>query len=93
MSMSEMEIKIQELRQLQSLIGKATAEAIKDAIKAETGDTEELWVLKASPKIFYLRVHKNYAKRTPKPLAGWGARLGGGKLRFYHHVYCFATVF
>lgn len=42
MSMNEMESKIRELRQLQALIDEATAEAIKDAIKAEMGDTEEL---------------------------------------------------
>lgn len=44
MSMTEMESKIRELRQLQSLIDEATAEAeaIKDAIKAHMGDSEEL---------------------------------------------------
>ena len=44
MSMNEMESKIRELRQLQALIDEATAEAeaIKDAIKAHMGDTEEL---------------------------------------------------
>ena len=44
MSMSEMESKIRELRQLQALIDEATAEAeaIKDALKAHMGDTEEL---------------------------------------------------
>ena len=44
MSMNEMESKIRELRQLQALIDEATAEAeaIKDTIKAEMGDAEEL---------------------------------------------------
>lgn len=44
MSMNEMESKIRELRQLQALIDEATAEAesIKDVIKAEMGDAEEL---------------------------------------------------
>ena len=44
MSLNEMESKIRELRQLQALIDEATAEAeaIKDAIKAHMGDTEEL---------------------------------------------------
>ena len=44
MSMNEIESKIRELRQLQALIDEATAEAeaIKDAIKAHMGDTEEL---------------------------------------------------
>ena len=44
MGMNEMESKIRELRQLQALIDEATAEAeaIKDAIKAHMGDTEEL---------------------------------------------------
>ena len=44
MSMSEIESKVKELRQLQALIEEATAEAetIKDAIKAHMGDSEEL---------------------------------------------------
>lgn len=44
MSIHEIESKIRELRQLQSLIEEATAEAeaIKDAIKASMGDSEEL---------------------------------------------------
>lgn len=44
MSINEMENKIRELRQLQSLIEEATqeAEAIKDAIKLHMGDAEEL---------------------------------------------------
>ena len=44
MSMNEIESKIKELRQLQSLIEEAQqeAEAIKDAIKAHMGDSEEL---------------------------------------------------
>ena len=44
MSMDELENKIRELRQLQSLIeeAQAEAEAIKDAIKAHMGDAEEL---------------------------------------------------
>ncbi len=44
MSMNEIEIKIRELRQLQSLIEEAQAEAesIKDTLKAHMGDAEEL---------------------------------------------------
>ena len=44
MSMNEIEAKIKELRQLESLIDEAhaEAEAIKDAIKAHMGDSEEL---------------------------------------------------
>ena len=44
MSTSEIESKVRELRQLQALIeeAQAEAEAIKDAIKAQMGDTEEL---------------------------------------------------
>ena len=44
MSTHEIESKIRELRQLQALIDEAAAkaEAIKDAIKAHMGDTEEL---------------------------------------------------
>ncbi len=44
MSSIELEAKIRELRQLQSLIeeAEAEAEAIKDAIKAQMGDSEEL---------------------------------------------------
>lgn len=44
MSINEMEAKARELRQLQSLIeeAQAEAEAIKDAIKAAMGDSEEL---------------------------------------------------
>lgn len=44
MSMNEIEAKCRELRQLQALIDEATAEAdaIKDAIKAHMGDSEEL---------------------------------------------------
>ena len=44
MSMNEMESKIRELRQLQNLIEEAQveAEAIKDSIKAQMGDAEEL---------------------------------------------------
>ena len=44
MSISEIESKIRELRQLQALIDEATAEAeaIKDSIKAQMGDAEEL---------------------------------------------------
>lgn len=44
MSTHELESKVRELRQLQSLIDEATAEAeaIKDAIKAAMGDAEEL---------------------------------------------------
>lgn len=45
MSMTELESKCRELRQLQNLIAEAEheAEAIKDAIKAHMGDTEELF--------------------------------------------------
>lgn len=44
MSISEIESKVRELRQLQALIEEATAEAeaIKDTIKAQMGDNEEL---------------------------------------------------
>ena len=44
MSMNEIEAKIKELRQLEALIDEAQteAEAIKDAIKAHMGDSEEL---------------------------------------------------
>ena len=44
MGTHELESKVRELRQLQSLIEEATAEAeaIKDAIKAAMGDSEEL---------------------------------------------------
>lgn len=46
MSMNEMESKIRELRQLQNLIeeaqAEAEAEAIKNSIKAQMGDAEEL---------------------------------------------------
>ena len=44
MGTNELESKIRELRQLQSLIDEATAEAeaIKDTIKAAMGDAEEL---------------------------------------------------
>ena len=44
MGTHELESKVKELRQLQSLIDEATAEAeaIKDAIKAAMGDAEEL---------------------------------------------------
>lgn len=44
MSTSEIESKVRELRQLQQLIEEAQmeAEAIKDAIKAHMGSTEEL---------------------------------------------------
>lgn len=44
MSMNEIESKIRELRQLQSLIEEAQteAEAIKDTLKAHMGDVEEL---------------------------------------------------
>ena len=44
MSMNEIEAKIRELRELQALIEEAQqeAEAIKDTIKAQMGDSEEL---------------------------------------------------
>ena len=44
MSTTELEMKIRELRQLQSLIEEAQAEAegMRDAIKAHMGDSEEL---------------------------------------------------
>ena len=44
MSISEMEVKARELRQLQALIeeAQAEAEAIKDAIKATMGDSESV---------------------------------------------------
>lgn len=44
MSTNELESKIRELRQLQQLIEEAQAEveAIKDAVKAHMGDTEEI---------------------------------------------------
>lgn len=44
MSINEVEAKVKELRQLQALIEEATAEAeaIKDTIKAQMGDAEEL---------------------------------------------------
>lgn len=44
MGTHELESKVKELRQLQALIEEATAEAeaIKDAIKAAMGDSEEL---------------------------------------------------
>ena len=44
MSTNELEAKVRELRQLQSLIEEAQAEAegIKDAIKAHMGEREEL---------------------------------------------------
>ena len=44
MSTNELESKVRELRQLQSLIEEATAEAeaIKDTLKAHMGNSEEL---------------------------------------------------
>ena len=44
MSISEMEVKARELRQLRALIeeAQAEAEAIKDAIKAAMGDSESV---------------------------------------------------
>ena len=44
MSINEIEAKARELRQLQNLIeeAQAEAEAIRDAIKAQMGDSEEL---------------------------------------------------
>ena len=44
MGTNELESKVKELRQLQALIEEVTAEAeaIKDAIKASMGDSEEL---------------------------------------------------
>lgn len=44
MSITELEMKCRELRQLQALIDEATqeAEAIKDAIKAHMGEAEEM---------------------------------------------------
>ena len=44
MSISEIESKVRELRQLQTLVDEAQAEmeTIKDAIKAHMGDSEEL---------------------------------------------------
>ena len=44
MSMNEIEVKVRELRELQALIeeAQAEAEAIKDTIKAQMGDSEEL---------------------------------------------------
>ena len=46
MSISEIESKVRELRQLQALIEEAQAEAetIKDALKAHMGDSEEMHV-------------------------------------------------
>ena len=45
MSIQEIESKIRELRQLQNLIAEAEqeVEAIKDALKAHMGDSEELF--------------------------------------------------
>lgn len=45
MSTHEIECKVRELRQLQNLIeeAQAEAEAIRDAIKAHMGDSEELF--------------------------------------------------
>lgn len=45
MSISEIESKCRELRQLQNLIAEAEqeAEAIKDTLKAHMGDTEEFF--------------------------------------------------
>ena len=42
--MNEIEVKVRELRELQALIeeAQAEAEAIKDTIKAQMGDSEEL---------------------------------------------------
>ena len=44
MSINEIEMKVKELRQLQALIDEAQAEAdaIRDTIKAQMGDSEEL---------------------------------------------------
>lgn len=44
MSISEMERKVREMRELQALIEEATAEveALKDAIKAAMGDSESV---------------------------------------------------
>ena len=44
MSISEMERKVREMRELQALIEEATAEveALKDAIKAAMGDSESI---------------------------------------------------
>lgn len=44
MSVNEIESKVRELRQLQALIdeAQAEAEAIRDALKAHMGDSEEL---------------------------------------------------
>lgn len=45
MSMQELESKIREMRQLQALVDETEreVEALKDAIKAHMGETEELW--------------------------------------------------
>ena len=45
MSTHELELKYEELRQLQALIDEAQAEmeSIKDAIKAAMGDSEAVW--------------------------------------------------
>lgn len=66
MGTREIESKIRELRQLQALIDEATAEAeaIRDAIKAHMGDTEEL------------RAGEYKVTWRPSPPA-WGMRFSG----------------
>ena len=68
MSNHELEGKIRELRQLLSLIeeAEAEAEAIKDAIKAHMGDSEELHAEEYKSNVEICKVHQNRHQRSQK---------------------------
>ena len=74
MSNHELESKIRELRQLLSLIeeAEAEAEAIKDAIKAHMGDSEELHAGEYKGNVEICKVHQNRHQRSPQGSPGCG---------------------
>lgn len=76
MSISELEMKCRELRQLQNLIeeAQAEAEAIKDAIKAAMGDSE---AIQAGEYRSHLEASQNRQNRHHGPEKG-PARRGPG---------------
>ena len=80
MSISEMEVKARELRQLQALIeeAQAEAEAIKDAIKAAMGDSESVQAGEYRIHMEGRHLLQNRYQRPQKGSPGCGGALHQG---------------
>lgn len=71
MSISEMERKVREMRELQALIEEATAEveALKDAIKAAMGDSESVQAGEYNQAVTTARIDTAALKKALPDLA------------------------